>query len=203
MSGFLAVLGMILMIAGGALFTLARSWHRTLAALAVQTLGLGFAVVQISPLPIAVAKVVAGWIAVGLLALTLPRFDPSDTPSGGSARIQFFFRFSLLLFVFTSVIALLPQLSGVFGDPPAGLAVAACGLMGVGLLNLGLSEHPLRTAASLLTVLQGFELGYLWIEQSLLVLALLAATDLAMVMALIILHSQAGADSPAESRPTP
>jgi hypothetical protein len=40
----------------------------------------------------------------------------------------------------------------------------------------------------------------LWIEQSLLVLALLAVTDLAMVMALIILHSHAAPQAPSEGR---
>ena len=79
------------------------------------------------------------------------------------------------------------------------MAFGALSLICAGLLNLGLSEHPLRSAASLLTVLQGFELGYLWIEQSLLVLALLAVTDLAMVMALIILHSHASPQPAAES----
>jgi hypothetical protein len=202
-SVFTAFVGIILMIGGGAFFTLSRGWYRMLAALATQALGLGFSVIQVFPFPIAIAKVITGWIAVGLLALTVPRSDPSDNPSLENARIQFFFRCSLLLFVFSTIIALLPQLTGLFGDPPISLVFAACGLLGIGLLNLGLSEQPLRAAASLLTVLQGFELGYLWIEQSLLVLALLAVTDLAMVMALIVLHSQTVSSAPVESPPAP
>jgi hypothetical protein len=87
----------------------------------------------------------------------------------------------------------------VFGEPPAGIAFCVCFLIGVGLVNLGLSEHPLRTGVNLLTLLQGFELGYLWIEQSLLVLALLAVTDLAIILVLIILNSYSTLMVPSES----
>jgi hypothetical protein len=197
-SGFVIV-GFFCLLGGTGLLTLFRSWKRSLSALALQSIGLGILAIQIAPPPVAIAKTVVGLIAVALLAFTLSR-DKEMTTDEENPPIQVFFRFSLLLFLFSSIIALLPQLTGVFRDPPAGVALAAFALFCAGLLNLGLSEHPLRSAASLLTVLQGFELGYLWIEQSLLVLALLAVTDLAMVMALIILHSHAAPDASVESR---
>jgi hypothetical protein len=169
-----------------------------LSALALQSIGLGLVALRITPAPVAIAKTVVGLIAVALLAFTLSR-EKQAAANEENPPIQAIFRFSLFLFLFSSIVALLPQLTGVFRDPPAGVGFATLLLICAGLLNLGLSEHPLRSAASLLTVLQGFELGYLWIEQSLLVLALLAVTDLAMVMALIILHSHAApqaAESP-------
>jgi hypothetical protein len=197
----LSILGFLCLLGGASLFTLSRSWDRILLALAVQSLGLGLMSAQISPWPVAAAKTVVGWIAIALLALTLSRESPQTT--AGDKSVQFFFRFSLILFLFSTILALLPQLGGVFRDPPASLALVSCYLLGAGLINLGLSEHPLRSAASLLTVMQGFELGYLWIEQSLLVLALLAVTDLAMVMAMIILQSRSAPDSSAEDRSAP
>ncbi len=186
----LILVGFLCLLAGMGFLTLFRSWNRSLPALGLQSVGLGLVSLQITPAPVAIAKTVVGLIAVALLALTLSR-EKQATAEEENPPIQAIFRFSLLLFLFSSIVALLPQLTGVFRDPPAGVAFAALLLICAGLLNLGLSEHPLRSAASLLTILQGFELGYLWIEQSLLVLALLAVMDLAMVMALIILHSHA------------
>jgi hypothetical protein len=193
------LIGFICLLSGTGFLTLFRSWTRSLSALALQSVGLGLVSSQVTPLPVAIAKTIVGLIAVTLLALTLSR-ENRVVADEENSPIQAFFRFSLLLFLFSSLVALLPQLTGVFRDPPAGVAFAALSLFCAGLLNLGLSEHPLRSAASLLTVLQGFELGYLWIEQSLLVLALLAVTDLAMVMALIILHSHAAPQTASESR---
>jgi hypothetical protein len=197
-SGFILI-GFFCLLGGTGLLTLFRSWNRSLSALALQSIGLGLVASQVTPLPVAIAKTIVGLIAVTLLALTLSR-EKRVISDEENPPIQAFFRFSLLLFLFSTIVALLPQLTGVFREPPAGVAFAALSLFCAGLLNLGLSEHPLRSAASLLTVLQGFELGYLWIEQSLLVLALLAVTDLAMVMALIILHSHAAPKTPSESR---
>jgi hypothetical protein len=171
-----------------------------LIALAVQSLGFGLVALQISNPSLAVAKTIVGWIAVALLGVTLSR-ENRLSRGEESIPISSVFRFSLLLFLFSSIVSLLPQLSGVFRDPPQWVAFAACFLIGAGLLNIGLSEPPLRTAVGLLTVLQGFELGYLWIEQSLLVLALLAATDLAIILTLIIHHSFAPSVVKGESAP--
>lgn len=186
----MVVLGYALLIGGACGLALFRSWTRVLLALAVQSLGLGLVALQISNPPIAVAKSVVGWIAVALLAVTLSR-ESRPFRDADNKPISVYFRFSLLLFLFSAIVALLPQLAGVFRNPPLGVAFAACFLIGAGLLNIGLSEPPLRAGVSLLTILQGFELGYLWIEQSLLVLALLAATDLAIILTLIILFSYA------------
>jgi hypothetical protein len=191
-------LGYVLLIGGACSLALFRSWIRVLISLAVQSLGFGLVAMQISNLPLAAAKSVVGWIAVALLAVTLSR-ERRSLQEVEHNLVSVLFRFSLLLFLFSSIVALLPQLAGVFRNPPSGIAFAACFLIGAGLLNIGLSEPPLRSGVSLLTVLQGFELGYLWFEQSLLVLALLAATDLAIILTLIIHHAFAAPFPPGES----
>jgi hypothetical protein len=179
--------GFLFLLGGACSLTLFRSWPRTLIALAVQSLGLGLVAAQISPPSIAAVKSVVGWIAVALLSITLSR-ERRPVRDPENQLLSVFFRFSLLLFLFSSIVALQSQLAGVFGNPPSGIAFAACFLIGAGLLNIGLAEQPLRSGVSLLMIFQGFELGYLWIEQSLLVLALLAATDLAVVLTLIVHH---------------
>jgi hypothetical protein len=63
-------------------------------------------------------------------------------------------------------------------------------LMAVGLLQLGLSDHPLRVGVGLLTVLSGFEIIYSSLEPSLAVATLLAALHLgiAVVISYLLLH---------------
>ncbi|MBN1438307.1 MAG: hypothetical protein JW929_02770 [Anaerolineales bacterium] len=200
MQGFVSILGGLLLFGGACALTLFRSWKHVLPAFALQSLGVGLSVLPIVDPPVAIVKVVVGWIAVSLLAVTLAR-EPRSPLDEKTAPIDLFFRFSLLLFLFSSVLALLPQFAGLFRNPPAGLLFVSCFLIGIGLLNLGLSEHPLRSGVSLLALLQGFELGYLWIEQSLLVLALLAVTDLAIVMTLIFLYTHALSPSSEEVAP--
>jgi hypothetical protein len=190
MPSVLAVLGWILLVAGASALVLFRAWPRVLISLSVQSLGVGLLAAIFSPPPVAIAKTVIGWIAAALLAVTLAR-DPQELQVTEHRFLGILFRISLLLLLFSSILALLPGLSGLFGNPPAGAGFASLYLIGGGMIILGLSEHPLRAAVSLLTILQGFELGYLWVEQSLLVLSLMAFSDLAVILVLIGLHSPA------------
>jgi hypothetical protein len=54
--------------------------------------------------------------------------------------------------------------------------------MGLGLLQIGITEEPLRVGAGLLTLLSGFEIAYSSIEPSLAVVALLAAVHLGIAL---------------------
>ena len=51
-------------------------------------------------------------------------------------------------------------------------------LLGMGLLQLGMSDQPLRIIVGLLTLLSGFEVLYAAIENSVLVAGLLAVVTL-------------------------
>jgi uncharacterized MnhB-related membrane protein len=188
MVSVISLLGWVLMVGGACILILFRSWLRILPAVAVQSLGFGFLAASFSQPPVAIAKTVVGWIAVALLAITLAR-EPQELRISEHRLLDFLFRASLLLLLLASILALLPSLSGLFGNPPGGVGFASFFLFGAGIISLGLSEHPLRAAVGLLTLLQGFELGYLWMEQSLLVLALLAITDLSVILVFIALHA--------------
>jgi len=56
-------------------------------------------------------------------------------------------------------------------------------LMALGLLNLGLTEEPLSAGMGLLTFLLGFETFYAAVEPSLAVVALIAAVELGVALA--------------------
>jgi len=55
-------------------------------------------------------------------------------------------------------------------------------LLGVGLLQLGISRSPLRIIIGLLTVLSGFEILYAGVENSTLVTVLLAVVTLGLAI---------------------
>ena len=54
--------------------------------------------------------------------------------------------------------------------------------MGMGLLHLGLTNHPFRVTLGLLTVLSGFEILYAAVETSTLVAGLLAGINLGLAL---------------------
>jgi hypothetical protein len=56
-------------------------------------------------------------------------------------------------------------------------------LIGMGLLQLGISSQPFRVILGLLTVLAGFEILYATVESSALVAALLSAVNLGLSLA--------------------
>jgi hypothetical protein len=62
--------------------------------------------------------------------------------------------------------------------------IASYLLMALGLLNLGLSEEPMRAGTGLLTAMTGFELFYAVVEPSLAVIALLAAAEFGVALAI-------------------
>ncbi len=180
--------GFALILTGTLIFTVARSWTYALAAFSFQTLGVGLLALQVASPPVAAAKCIVGWLAVTILAITISR-EKKDFLRDTEGLIAPLFRMALWILVLSSALVLFPGLGGFFQNPPAGILLPSGFLIGVGLINLGISEHPLRVSLSLLALLQGFELAYLWVEQSLLVLALLAVMDLSILVVMSILHS--------------
>ena len=64
------------------------------------------------------------------------------------------------------------------------ITIATFVLIGQGLLNIALNENPLKVGLGLLTVTAGFELFFVLVEPSLLVVALLGFVNLIIALAL-------------------
>jgi hypothetical protein len=101
-----------------------------------------------------------------------PYMLPTDTP------FRIFFALMVILAVFT-----LSQRS-VFQLPivPDYFTLAVFALVGLGLVNLSFTSEPLKAGMGLLTFLTGFELFYSGLEQSVLMLAFLAAANLMVAL---------------------
>jgi hypothetical protein len=186
-----ALIGLYL---AAAILAALTDWRLNLAALA----GL-FACAAILLANIALWQVVAVRLLVGLLVVSIltltgraARFNLPASPADSQdrANVQRFttptsfpFRFMALTLVSLAAwyTASQPALA-LPGLPPA-LNLASYLLMGLGLLNLGLSEEPFNAGLGLFMLLGGFQLFYFAIEPSLAIVGLLAAVELGVALA--------------------
>lgn len=157
-----------------------RNWRLSIFALALQYIGVFIIVLQVWPFGLASVKLVAGWMACAILTAS----------HGGSAliepvfpgRIGNVFRLILAAVVIIITIAITSQINLIIPvDTPylgAGLL-----LIGMGIIQLGIANRPLRIILGLLTSLSGFEIIYANLEFSLLVAGLLALVTLGLALA--------------------
>jgi hypothetical protein len=181
------------LVIAGSLLVIGGDWRLGLMALAVEYLA---AAVLIAPLvlsEVVAVKLLAGLIVAAILALTTWQLDfgrPQD--GGGSAWRRRFklptgFAFramaTLMVAVAVTYVASQPGLTLPGLEKFPSINTGACLLMALGLLNLGLTEEPINAGMALLTVLIGFELFYAALEPALAVVALLAAVQLGIAVA--------------------
>ena len=152
---------------------LARSWKLMVASLALQYLAAFALILLIWPVNMALVKLVAGLMACLILAAALwntpnTLVDEHFAPSG---RIFRLLAAGLVLIIIQAGAAglqkWLPEVNST-------TIWASLLLIGMGLLHLGLTTHPFRSVAGLLTVYLGFEIVYASLENSALVAGLLA-----------------------------
>jgi len=171
--------GIIVLTSVGLLLT--RDWRTGIIMLAVQYLAMFVLTLSHLPLGMASVKVVSGWMAAAILGMTRsdinePVEEESLWPQGRLFRV--FVAIMIGLIVATAA----TTVNEIMAD--AGLAVTAGSLLliGMGLLHLGITSSVLRVTQGLLTVMTGFEILYSAVEQSALVLALLAVINLGLAL---------------------
>jgi len=195
-TGLLDFTGVILVLVAGLFLLVSNNWRWTILALLVQYAGVFILVSSVWPIPLALIKLVAGWISAVVLAMAMVSAppEPLEFPEV-EARFRFRDRiiqvrsFSSELFrILAAVMVLLVVFSIAtrVADWVPGIRVAhSVGsfiLIGLGLLHLGLTDHPFRMIVSLLTVFAGFEVLYAAVELSTLVAGLLALVNLSLAL---------------------
>lgn len=188
--GFPAV---VLILLTTSTLLVSRQWRLSIGALGVQYLGVFALVAMQGELPVALAKLVAGWIAGTVLGLALigtsgtgsalasetsiePPVISTATPSGLLFRL---FAVGIVgLAVSSMTTPVVDWLPGVQFEQARGALL----LIGIGLLHLGFTTQPLNVVLGLLTVLSGFEILYSAVEISALVTGLLAGVNLGLAL---------------------
>jgi len=177
------VLGAVILVSLTSIYVLiGRDWRYIIGALAVQYIGV-FLLVYVSwPLEMAVAKMVAGWMAGAILGMAITSVPESWRDSEKSIKFGPIFRIlaaSILLLTISSLVLHSESWLSMISIP---IRWGSFVMMGLGLLQISLTTHPLRVIIGLLTFLSGFEIIYAAIEKSTLVTGLLAGVNLGLAL---------------------
>ena len=160
---------------------LSRDWHWRIGFLAAQYLCI-FLMVQVHwPISMAAAKVVTGWMAcvvLGIAQLNRDTRGEADLALPQGRLFHFLTAFIFLAVTFTVSLRVTTWLGISFP-----IAWGSLALMGLGLLQLGVTSEPFRVVTGLLTIFGGFEILYATVESSILVTVLLATVNLGLALA--------------------
>ncbi len=198
-----------IILATAVLILVVWDWRITVAALAVQQFAAALLFTDFLVPRLAIAKLLTGWFICLILYFTARQVNwgrlPQDVPANEAQQLEkerrvrigpyllsttWPFRFFLGCLMALVIWAVgqqpafqLPILAGTF----AATNQAVLTLVLLGLLILGLSLEPLKAGMGLLMVLTGFELFYSALEQSIVMLAALAVTNLVTALAMAYL----------------
>lgn len=187
----LSVPAVILVTFTSMMLLISWDWRLSIAVLALQYMGV-FVLVALSwPVQMAITKLVAGWMAGAVLGMALVSIPTvgSEMDSGSREGISFAIEFSGRLFRFLAALMVGLAMFSVVSKvsewlPGVGKEQALGGmiLMGIGLMQLGMTAKTLQVLIGLLTVLSGFEILYAALEISVLVTGLLAVVNLGLAL---------------------
>ncbi len=171
---------------------ISRSWRWSIGLLALQYFATFWLLFAHWPLNMSASVLVTGWMAAAALGMTRVNIkeDPdADTswPQGGLFRI---FAAALVLMAISAATG---SLSAWLPNIQLPMAWGSLILIGLGLLQLGMTLQPLRVILGLLTILMGFEVLYTVIENSILVAGFLSVITMGLALAgcyLLVLGEQ-------------
>lgn len=186
-----------------------QDWRFSLLALALQYLFAGFLYVDLLDPRLAIVKVLVGLFVCLILYLTARQVNwgrlPVDVTEAEVIRLSQErrlrlgsdvlptttpFRLFLTLMMVLVVVTLAQRPDYQLPVVPESLGhlhLAIYALAGLGLLGLALTAEPLQAGMTVLMFLSGFELFYSALEQSVAMLAALAAVNLVVALAVAYL----------------
>jgi hypothetical protein len=159
---------------------LQRDWRWGIGLLAAQYLSIFWLVETHWPVSMAAVKLVTGWMVCTILGIaqlnTITTWETETSwPQGRLFRL-----FTSGIVLATTFVLSLHASKWLGLNLP--IAWGSLLLIGMGLLQLGISTHPFRVILGLLTFLAGFEILYAGVESSTLVAALLSAVNLGLAL---------------------
>jgi hypothetical protein len=169
--------GVAFLVASTLTLLISRNWRVSILALAVQYLAVFILATMVWPFGLAAVKLVAGWMAGAVLGSSQPAPELVEEPQ--ASRSNDLFRLFVSLLVWILVFTLTPAIISWL-PLPGSLVSGSILLIGMGLIQLGMTTRPLRVLLGLLTTLSGFELLYAAVESSVLVAGLLAVVTLGL-----------------------
>jgi hypothetical protein len=179
---FLILPIVILAFLTASILLISWDWRISIFILALQYVAVVFLVSSSWPIETAAVKLVAGWMACAVMVLALRNLHSNRINGGVKPISEIVFRLILAvmagLFAFTGGARLVLWLPEISVEQAYGSMI----LIALGLLHLGLTNHPFRVVLGLLTVLSGFEIFYAALESSILIAGLLALDTLGLAI---------------------
>lgn len=173
-----ALPALITLIVNAFLMVVVADWRWLLGLLGVLYAAVMVLVSESWPVSIAVVKLIAGWMAVGMLALTSWSADAEHLSLGSPGPAGLIFRGLSAVLVSVSVISFFGEASAWFISASTTQLYGGLFLFGLGLIQLGMSHQPQRIIVGLLMVMAGFEILYATVEGSLLMTIFLGTFNL-------------------------
>jgi hypothetical protein len=158
---------------------LSRDWRWSLGFLGAQYLGVFWFIQTIWPINMAIVKLISGLIVCLALATSQKSTTSFSNPETSWPQ-GYLFRFFAAALIVLATLAIAPSTSTWLGLNNVIGTWASLFLMGVGLLQLGITTQPLRVIIALLTLISGFEIIYAFVESSALVAAMLVLINLGL-----------------------
>lgn len=178
----LAWIAVILVVITSTGLLLMRDWRWNIILLALQFLGMFVLTLQHWPLGMASVKVVAGWMSAAILGMTRSGISNENVDEESTGPRGWLFRMFAAGMVVVLVAVVTPSVDTMMADAGFPVTNGSLLLIGMGLLQLGISSNILRVTIGLMTVLSGFEILYAAVEGSVLVAALLAVINLGLAL---------------------
>jgi hypothetical protein len=160
-----------------------------ITVLALQYICVAILVSLSIPLRLGIIKLITGFIVVIIFWLTNKYRKYVDKEKGDRGLpTGWIFKILAVLLVSTSALGIGGiQFLKLPGIPTMSIASSTL-LMGLGLLQLGLTEQPFGIGIGLLTLMSGFEIIYSYLEPSLAVMGLIASIHVGIAIVISILE---------------
>lgn len=174
----LLLLPLLLVTLSTLVILISQNWRYSILALALQYVGVFWLINGLWPLGLAVAKLVAGWMACAVLSASQPAEDVREEQTSPTAPA---FRLLAAALALALVISVEPSVEVRL---PVNRFILMGGLLliSVGWLHLGMTARPIRVIMGLLTALSGFEILYAAVETSILIAGLQAVVTLGLAL---------------------
>ena len=178
----LALPVVILLAITSLILVLGLDWRLSLGALGVQYAGVFVLVGLTWPQEMAVIKLVTGWIAAAVLGMELVNLPADQNHQERGPISSQLFKVILAAMVGFAILTIGPQVARWMLQISYPQILGGLLLVGMGVLHLGVSDHPFRVSIGLLTFLSGFEIFYATVETSVLVAGFLAIFSLGIAL---------------------
>lgn len=175
---------------------LLEEWRPRIFLLAIQYFLVTWLVSLYIPISISIVKLLCGWLACAILLVSArnARWGRFSYQSTETLPNNLTFKLIAVLIIVIAALGLSRTNWMMVPDLSNTAILGATLLLGLGLLQLGLSTATLRVSLGLMTLLSGFEIPYSVVEPSLAVLALIGSVHIGF--ALIISYLMLGIGSP-------